>query len=1024
MDDWQVESGKRKTVFVSSTSKDLGACREIVKNILIDVGLYPSVQDHFGPDWREIETLIYEKIRDSDAVICLIGHYCGVIPSKASPFIRSYTQIEFDSARNLNKPVFLFLASDNYTYSSSLEEPVEKKMIQQKYREDIIKGKFRYDSFSSNDELERKIRKAITPILIHSTKKVLTKIHPPPTPAYFVGREEELSQLNQAIFQRDPGIIVILGMGGQGKTTLLFQTIRKMKYLPFYSGIWVEALCGGFTFYDFLDAALAVFLEKRVEDKKESDFQIRLQTLIGYLQNKPCLIVIDGVEKWLQGWSGISNPDINTDLNIFSLKGIHSGFDDFLKQCSSLDNGSHLIFTTRAIPSALDGLKYAVLPVLPHREKYTGLQGLQPEDAVNLLKTMGVVASRRKLEEIASRFFYHPLAITNFAGYAVNYGSKWEKYLIPKGINAIDTLNNLLNETRKHLPDPTISEQLLKLASLSIDNISIRLLNWLWHFDSLSRNESEEWLILKVITLANWNIFSWNPENQTVNFHPLIKEYFTNLWLKEESFQVHARIGAWHNSFDFINDDISLEGARNKILAVKHYLLSGNINIALQIMFGKENNREDLFSWFVRYGHLWECSELILEITSYCTDELKGQCILARSSVLNDLDLIEIAKDDIDEAITLFESKNDNENPSIILNLAKCYGSKGTLFLERNKTCNAISLFDNSLKLLKLASERGVTDHVEIAKAFTNRGLAFKGIGDFISASRDFSAAIEEINKINIISDELSIFRTEILLLSIKMRFAEGNLDKPLCELTEFVLELTKHQEKEIRKVNRNYLLSVIFLGSAWNLRLKPQNAIASLNEVVIPLNKLESEGIKNIRAILALGLVNRSQSYCLMGQYSDALEDLNIAITLYYDHIKGNRIQYKGQLSNAFFIRAKINYLLNKFNDGRADIDEAIKLSHEWIDLWFDDCDIKNIYLDNAIETLSFLPESHIIEKKEILKGIFMICDRLISANHSVYLTQKAIERIKMFNQFIKNRAKEVNADLPTSFLSLINDC
>src|SRR5438034_709267 len=56
--DWQVESGKRAAVFVSATTADLGPCRELVTRILIQEGIFPVVQDHFGPDHRELRRVI------------------------------------------------------------------------------------------------------------------------------------------------------------------------------------------------------------------------------------------------------------------------------------------------------------------------------------------------------------------------------------------------------------------------------------------------------------------------------------------------------------------------------------------------------------------------------------------------------------------------------------------------------------------------------------------------------------------------------------------------------------------------------------------------------------------------------------------------------------------------------------------------------------------------------------------------------------------------------------------------------
>lgn len=1020
MEEYNIKPYSRKEVFISSTTQDLGECRSIISEIILKSGMHPVVQDYFAPDPRTIESIIGDSINKSDAVICLIGHYCGAIPHKSEFPGLSYTQIEYKIARELRKPVFLFIASDQYPYATSLEEGNEKRDLQKKFRESILFDEPRYEEFSSIEELIRKIHLAINPLLTISASEAITYIDNPPMPAYFVGRHEELAQLKEAIYSHDPAIIVILGMGGQGKSTLLAHIIKNLKYFPFKSGIWISANRGGSSFGHLLNRALENFSFQWSRKPKDPSLERRLEALMDCLQKQPLLIVLDGVESWLKGWAGIDNPDKNTSYTLESRRGIYYGFDKFLEQCSGLNNGSHLILTSRALPAALEGVKLSILPVLPEKEKFAGLKGLLPHDALNLLKSMGLVASDDKLEEIASRFFYHPLSITGFASLAKKVGKKWEDLLIPRGIDAIETLRNLLLEIRKHLPNSLISHQLIKLASLSIDNTPFDLLKWLWYFDELSKNESEGWLLQQVIMLSEWSIFSWDPETMTISFHPLIKEHFSQIEDAKESKIANDRIGAFYNSSGFIEQDYSLEGAKNKILAVKHYLLSGNLSLAIEIMFGSEFNSNSLYSWFVKYGHLWECAELISEIASYCPDELKAQCVIARASVLNDLDLLGLAREDIDLAISFYEKPENKKGPVNLQNLAKAYGTKGVLFLERNKAKMASLIFTSALDCLRLASSEGIIDHMDLARTFINRGLAYKVMGDFITAKNDFTKALDQLNLCNNEYDEIKKLRLEISIQIIRLKFAEGNIYIPLTELLELINQLTNYQDNEIRMLDRNYLMSVLFLGYAWNVQLNPLNAIETLNKVIIPLKKLDSEGLRNIRGILALGLVNRSQSYCLLGNYQEAMEDITIAKSLYYDHIKGDRVQFKGQLSNALFQMAKLNYFLNRPEEGRVNLQEAAQIGHEWIIKWFEESDIKIVFLNNAIESLSFADDSHIPERKLLLEEISLICDRLVKSEQSFYLTALACAKIAKYKGFLIKKAQETGFDLPHSFFMI----
>ena len=61
------------TVFVSATTRDLGTCRQAVRDVLLGLGVHPVVQDDFSPDYRAIVEILRKKISECDAVICQIG---------------------------------------------------------------------------------------------------------------------------------------------------------------------------------------------------------------------------------------------------------------------------------------------------------------------------------------------------------------------------------------------------------------------------------------------------------------------------------------------------------------------------------------------------------------------------------------------------------------------------------------------------------------------------------------------------------------------------------------------------------------------------------------------------------------------------------------------------------------------------------------------------------------------------------------------------------------------------------------
>ena len=82
----------------------------------------------------------------------------------------------------------------------------------------------------------------------------------------------------------------------------------------------------------------------------------RITCLLAILQRRPIVLVIDGIERWLQGWNGGAEDSCaGTGLN--DRTGFFEGLDDFLQQASGLGNGTHVIITSRPLTLALDGVE-------------------------------------------------------------------------------------------------------------------------------------------------------------------------------------------------------------------------------------------------------------------------------------------------------------------------------------------------------------------------------------------------------------------------------------------------------------------------------------------------------------------------------------------------------------------------------------------------------------------------------------------------------------------------------------------
>ena len=103
-------------VFISGTTRDLGSYRREIKDAVLALQIFPIEESNFALAYGPLIAMLRDLIGRCDAVIHLAGFYYGAEPPQCPPGQRrrSYTQIEYDVARELKKPLYLFLAAENY----------------------------------------------------------------------------------------------------------------------------------------------------------------------------------------------------------------------------------------------------------------------------------------------------------------------------------------------------------------------------------------------------------------------------------------------------------------------------------------------------------------------------------------------------------------------------------------------------------------------------------------------------------------------------------------------------------------------------------------------------------------------------------------------------------------------------------------------------------------------------------------------------------------------------------------------
>jgi tetratricopeptide (TPR) repeat protein len=167
----EVEPKLYRAIMVSSTFTDLEEHRSEAIDAINRFGFYPNVMEYSGArtDADVIETSL-RMVRDSAAYLCVIGHKYGQTPLDAdrNPQGLSITELEFNEARKLGRPILLFLMSDDHPVTKGdIEQDTKKQKKLEAFRKQakrVNPGKATervYETFKSKDEFAKKAAIAV-----------------------------------------------------------------------------------------------------------------------------------------------------------------------------------------------------------------------------------------------------------------------------------------------------------------------------------------------------------------------------------------------------------------------------------------------------------------------------------------------------------------------------------------------------------------------------------------------------------------------------------------------------------------------------------------------------------------------------------------------------------------------------------------------------------------------------------------------------------------------------------------------
>lgn len=149
----------RPEIFVSATSQDLGRCRKITKESLLTIGCTPVQRGDYPSDCRGTREVLREVLSQADAMVHVVGLRFGAEPQaqEADEPRRSYAQLEYEVAKELGLPVYVFICGEGFPYDPCEQEPEVLQDLQREYRQSLVSGDGLYEEVKSPDTLALRI---------------------------------------------------------------------------------------------------------------------------------------------------------------------------------------------------------------------------------------------------------------------------------------------------------------------------------------------------------------------------------------------------------------------------------------------------------------------------------------------------------------------------------------------------------------------------------------------------------------------------------------------------------------------------------------------------------------------------------------------------------------------------------------------------------------------------------------------------------------------------------------------------
>ncbi len=233
----------------------------------------------------------------------------------------------------------------------------------------------------------------------------------------FFGRKKELAKLDDWAAS-DDSIMIVEAIGGVGKSALTWHWMHAKRGPKWAGVIWWSFYEGDASMSNFLRHALAYITQQAPEAFDGVGFEARKRRLITALKAAPYLLVLDGLERIMVAYHRLDAAQMSDDAVDVA------GAARSVRTCTNPQNGrllqdlstcrpSKVLISTRLVPSDLED-RHAHTP-LDGVCRYH-LNGMYPDDALDMMRHLGIRGDKRTLDAFMRKFGYHSLMLRIVAG--------------------------------------------------------------------------------------------------------------------------------------------------------------------------------------------------------------------------------------------------------------------------------------------------------------------------------------------------------------------------------------------------------------------------------------------------------------------------------------------------------------------------------------------------------------------------------------------------------------------------------